>query len=115
MVVIVLGYIWQRGKLQDARDEHRDTMFINSSISRDKQFLDAISERDKEWREYMGIDRVRQAEGLARLTHEITLLAQLVSTGNQLLTTHDKWEREELDRRLPLKPKTGPFKAHEEE
>lgn len=86
MVVIVLGYLWQAGKRQDAKDERRDSMFIN-----------AMANRDKEWREFMNVERKRQSESTASLAHEIGALASIVSATNSLLVQHDAWERLRLE------------------
>ena len=98
MVIIVLGYVWQTGTRQDAKDDHRD-----------KAFIAAMASRDREWRDFMNIERTRQADGLANLTRELSTLVLLSQATNSLITQHDTWERQEIERRLPMKPATGPL------
>lgn len=132
MVVIVLGYIRDQAKQQAVKDAAREQAALEREAAmaareearelrqnerdqrRDDSFISAMANRDKEWRDFMSVERTRQAEGLANLAHEITPLVALAAATNQLISMHDKWEREELERRLPMRPATGPLHPHKE-
>lgn len=102
LVLIFCVFVIYSLRLLIAWLDKRDQIQSDKEARRDQTFLSAIAEQNKEWREFMNTERKRQAEGIANLTHEISNLAQLVTSTNSIVLQHDAWERANMDqRKLP--------------
>jgi flagellar biosynthesis/type III secretory pathway M-ring protein FliF/YscJ len=89
LLMLMARYLKQLQDAQDARQERQD----KKDSARDEKFIAALADRDREWRDYMGADRVRQVEALTNLAKEVERTAALVSINNTLIVKHDEWER----------------------
>lgn len=112
LVVIFCAFVLASLRLLIWWLDRREVAQSNKDARRDKTFLDAIDKQSADWRSFMDVERVRQAEGMSKLAHEMVNLAALVRDTNGLIVQHDAWERRELEIRMPVKPATGPLTPH---
>ena len=100
LLKIAIAWIEKRDTADDAREAAREKIRQaeqarqdQKDSGRDARFIQAIADHDGSWREFMGAERIRQAEGMTLLTRELERVAALVSITNTLVMKHDEWER----------------------
>ncbi len=82
-----------RAQWRAADQERQD----KKDAERDARFLAALAERDGDWRDYMGVERTRQSEGVALMAKELEHVATLTALNNTLIKEHDTWERAQAE------------------
>lgn len=71
-------------------------VFIWFILERDKRSDAALSERDKQWREFLAEQREQNNNAISRLAEEIKGISSQVSSLNGIISAHDAASRERI-------------------